>query len=349
MRFPIILRSAMEMAARMSWRLAALLAGLHFMISWLGLSLIGEDVAGSAVSMLYFYVTTATTVGYGDLSPEGDAGRLFTALFVMPGAILSFAWLLGQAGIIFTRALRKVATGMASYELRKGHNLFIGYIPAQTEILIAETDPGTARPVICTVRDIEGRVPEGLDWVRAEALSDVEALERAGAGMAGRIIIMTGEDEVTTSVCLSIAGNWPEARAVALFNDRRKGDLVARACPNIRSVVAPASMLLARAASCEGAEKVVDNLLSRRIDDALQSTPMVIGADAQVRYGEIRDALIAGLKVAPIGITPLGSGITNLCPGEDVPVRDGDLIHYISASQHAGFDIAGMAVAQGME
>lgn len=80
MRFPIILRSAMEMAARMSWRLAALLAGLHFMISWLGLSLIGEDVAGSVVSMLYFYVTTATTVGYGDLSPEGDAGRLFTNL-----------------------------------------------------------------------------------------------------------------------------------------------------------------------------------------------------------------------------------------------------------------------------
>ena len=37
------------------------------------------------VDAFYFSVVTLTTVGYGDFAPETDAGKLFTAVYVLVG------------------------------------------------------------------------------------------------------------------------------------------------------------------------------------------------------------------------------------------------------------------------
>jgi voltage-gated potassium channel Kch len=44
------------------------------------------------VDAFYFSVVTLTTVGYGDFAPQTDAGKLFTALYVLVGVgiLLSF-------------------------------------------------------------------------------------------------------------------------------------------------------------------------------------------------------------------------------------------------------------------
>ncbi len=44
------------------------------------------------IDSLYFSVITLTTIGYGDLSPATDAGKLFTILYIIVGLgiILSF-------------------------------------------------------------------------------------------------------------------------------------------------------------------------------------------------------------------------------------------------------------------
>ncbi len=46
----------------------------------------------SWIDSLYFSVITLTTVGYGDLSPQTDIGKLFTVFYIMIGVgiILSF-------------------------------------------------------------------------------------------------------------------------------------------------------------------------------------------------------------------------------------------------------------------
>ncbi|MSU91868.1 hypothetical protein GE300_20035 [Rhodobacteraceae bacterium 2CG4] len=308
MQLPRILKTAVELAARMSWRTALLAAAAHFTTSWAGLSLAGEAIAGSAADMIYYYATTGTTVGYGDLSPASPAGRLFAAFWIMPGAIASFAWFLGQGISLTTTAARKAATGMASYEARSGHNVFIGYIPGQTETLIAETEPGHGRGVIITTQNLEARVPANLDWVRAEAHSDVDALRRAGIAGAARAILMIGDDDATTSACLSLAGSWPDTEVVALFNDRGKAELIDRTCANVRTVVAPASRLLARAACSQHAERVVDRLLSRQVDDALRTAPYGAEGLDVTTFGELQALIIANAGVTPIGVTYGESG-----------------------------------------
>ncbi len=46
----------------------------------------------SWVDSLYFSVVTLTTVGYGDVSPQTDAGKLFTIVYIIIGLglILNF-------------------------------------------------------------------------------------------------------------------------------------------------------------------------------------------------------------------------------------------------------------------
>lgn len=46
----------------------------------------------SVIDSFYFSVVTLTTIGYGDFSPQTDAGKLFTVLYIVVGIgmILSF-------------------------------------------------------------------------------------------------------------------------------------------------------------------------------------------------------------------------------------------------------------------
>jgi len=68
------------------------------------------------VDALYFSVTTLTTVGYGDFSPETTAGKLFTIVYVLVGVGLLLAFLGRVAGQV-------VATAANDRDTRNGHGL----------------------------------------------------------------------------------------------------------------------------------------------------------------------------------------------------------------------------------
>jgi voltage-gated potassium channel len=50
------------------------------------------------VDALYFSVVTLTTVGYGDFAPETDAGKLFTAVYVLIGIGILLTFVTTLAG-----------------------------------------------------------------------------------------------------------------------------------------------------------------------------------------------------------------------------------------------------------
>ncbi|HSG80783.1 MAG TPA: potassium channel family protein [Gemmatimonadota bacterium] len=49
------------------------------------------------VDALYFSVVTLTTVGYGDLSPQTDAGKIFTVIYLLTGLGAVAAFVTGLA------------------------------------------------------------------------------------------------------------------------------------------------------------------------------------------------------------------------------------------------------------
>jgi voltage-gated potassium channel len=50
------------------------------------------------VDSLYFSAATLTTVGYGDFSPQTDAGKLFTVVYVLVGVGVMLAFITRVAG-----------------------------------------------------------------------------------------------------------------------------------------------------------------------------------------------------------------------------------------------------------
>ena len=68
----------------------------------------------SPLNALYFSVTTLTTVGYGDFSPQTAAGKLFTVVYVLVGVGLLLAFLGRLAGQV-------VVSHAEHFEKRNGH------------------------------------------------------------------------------------------------------------------------------------------------------------------------------------------------------------------------------------
>ena len=88
-----------------SWHIPAFRAGLvlTILILFSGTVFYRSVEGWSWVDSLYFSVTTASTVGLGDLAPQTQAGKLFTVLYIFVGVGV-FVALFAQ----FARALLKI-------------------------------------------------------------------------------------------------------------------------------------------------------------------------------------------------------------------------------------------------
>jgi voltage-gated potassium channel len=112
---------------------------------------------------LYWAVTTATTVGYGDVTPHNPAGRLIASLVMLttiPMLAAAFALLSGAAAAAGVRRLLAMHTEFpdGTYRLVIGMNPIV---PALLEelagagipvVLVADVDPATVRDGVHVVR-----------------------------------------------------------------------------------------------------------------------------------------------------------------------------------------------------
>jgi hypothetical protein len=114
--------------ATLSWAVLGTLFFGHALICYILFAFAGEEkLTQSVIAFVYFYMTTATTVGYGDLSPGSDAGRLVNVLVVFPGAIALFTILLGKAIASISAFWRRSLQGLGDYSKRTKHTLVVGW------------------------------------------------------------------------------------------------------------------------------------------------------------------------------------------------------------------------------
>ena len=98
----------------LTWDIVFFMTAFHFAVSWILIdSVSGENISSGDI-FWYFYITTATTVGYGDYSPTTEAGRLITVLWIMPGGIALFTTVIAKVIQFISNRWRKGMRGLAS-------------------------------------------------------------------------------------------------------------------------------------------------------------------------------------------------------------------------------------------
>ena len=142
-------------------------------------------------------MVTATTVGYGGLSPATDAGRVLASIFVVPGAIAIFTALLGKAITDISKYWKGRLMGRGKHDKKQGHVIVMGWQSDRTRRLIEgliNDDPADDQPILVAPSVQENPMPTHIDFVAAETLSGVKGPGRAGASGA-KVIVVRGADD----------------------------------------------------------------------------------------------------------------------------------------------------------
>jgi voltage-gated potassium channel len=162
-----------------------------------GLFALAEDLPYT--TGLYWAVTTATTVGYGDITPHNPAGRLIASLVMLTAIPLlagAFAIVSGAAAAAGIRRVLNMRTTFPDGTYR----LIVGMSPTVPSIL--DELAGAGIPVV-HVADVDpAAARSGVHVVRGNP-TDEEAIARARpAGAEQALITGTNDGDVLISAVL---------------------------------------------------------------------------------------------------------------------------------------------------
>ena len=333
--------------ARLSWDAMIALVALHALIAYAGLRHFETGEITEGIAFWYYYVTTATTIGYGDIAPKTAGGRLFTTLWIMPGGIMLFTASIAKFIQFIADLWRRRMRGEADYSHLVDHIVILGWQGLRTrrmiEEIVADTGAVKREIVLCTTKDIENPMPDTVKFVRDKALSEASLHQRAGSAGAAVIITLGHDDNDTLAASLAAASLNKNAHIVAHFEQQSFADLLSAHCQRAEVMVSLSIEIMVRAALDPGSSRVHRDLLS--VVGGQNHFSLRVPANAPaLRYGEVLIMLKQKHNATLIAMAEdaYGKGLHPNAP-MDAPVKPGAVLYYIAAHRvaPAGSDWSG--------
>lgn len=328
----IIIRKLMKHLSNMSWIGVAAIFVAHTALTYVGLW--AFDEVDLLSNFFYFYVVTASTVGYGDLSPSSVGGQYLTVLWIIPGGIALFTAVLGKVIANIQTKVNTMKNGMGNFRKLDQHVIVVGYKQGDTERLFRETTQKLGRTdkvVICTDNQC------GHDnWIRAESYTDKAAYDRAGIQSASRVVIMLDDDGATTNAIMTVMSMIGKMKAtanipsvVAYIHDETQAELIRSNFPFVECVVSNKIGQLARAMADPGVSEVLEALVSSTQNHTMYGYAIPHDRDAlSVDYFEsLYDCSVVAVKKANEKHVKFVNNHTEEVYG------GGDMVYYIAESR----------------
>jgi voltage-gated potassium channel len=314
----------------MRWWVLALCVIAHAILSFEFMQAAGEDKLSQPVDFIYWYATTAYTVGYGDLSPQTTAGRMVTAFFVFPGAIAAFTTIVAKALNGVASLWRRRQSGKGDYSHMDETILLIGFDPERTPRMIDELHADLShrhRLVLMTRRELTDPDPR-VRYVRASSLTSAADLRRAGAETAKRIAIYADSDEQTLAAALAVGALNKTAHVVCYFVHPEGAELLRHHCPDMECIVAAGAELVARSVSDPGASHVLSALISH-LDRSATLFSFEWPSGRTATYANVASSLLE--KGATLLATQRkGAPDPAFNPGAEAVIKGGDRVYYVA-------------------
>ncbi|GGL26942.1 potassium channel protein [Halarchaeum grantii] len=199
----------------------------------------GFPGVNSLLDAFYYTLVTASTVGYGDITPKTPAATLFSLTVLVLGVAgfgLALSALLGPAiEARFASALGRMT--QSQLESLEHHVIVAGY-GELTESILEEL--AASRPFVVLVKEpavAESLRERGLN-VLTEDPSDASSLEHAGIDRADAVVAATNDDGQDALAILTARQLQPNIRIVAAASERENEEKLRAAGAN--TVISPA-------------------------------------------------------------------------------------------------------------
>ncbi|TKF24132.1 two pore domain potassium channel family protein [Vibrio genomosp. F6] len=307
-------------------------------VSWCLLRVTGESaLTASFTDFIYYLAVTASTVGYGDMSPETNAGKWAVMLFVIPGGLTLFAALLGQFASVGIEYWRAGLLGKRKMNV-ENHILLLGWNGQRTIHLIRmlqHEETGRRPIVLCSRSDIENPLPGEIGFVKVTSYTDSQEMENAQIAEASCILIDNPEDDITLSAALYCSNINPTAHLLVYFKDEALSRLLHQHCPNSECIPAIDTEMLAKAAVDPGSSALHQELLSSTRGMTQYST--IFPMDKDETLIEPIFHMFKSEHQATLIAIDAGEGI-ELNPELKTVVKPGTKIFYIADERLEHFD-----------
>jgi voltage-gated potassium channel len=273
------------------YRELALIA-LAFVIVLIGAALFSLTEHIGFGTAVYWAVTTATTVGYGDVTPHNTAGRVIAAgvmLTTIPIVGAVFALFAGASAVSRIRRL----LGMEARLPQQPYTLVYGSHPMLRPVLPELRRSGD--PIVLVAPHMPPGAPSDIELIAGDPTDDA-VIQKSQPARANRALIACPQDSDTLIIAVALHGLAPDLEVYAITHS----DRVARALRDLgvthalaadelightlaKSLETPRAgdllLTIVESPDYELSERPVDAaLLSRRLSDArAQPGALVLG------------------------------------------------------------------------
>ena len=307
------------------FRLAGILVGIVIVVGVAGYMLIDR---WSFLDSFYMVITTIATVGYGEVHPQGDAGRIFTSGLIVFGVATMlytfgvFAETLSDNSFVRYRRERQLQRDLHAL---RGHFIICGYGRIGTQIVAEFEDHKVPYVVI-------DQTEEALERIRAEGhlhiegdASKEEVLKHAGIDRARGLISAVDSDERAVYIVLAARALNPNLYIVARAG--RPDSIRRLELAGATRTISPYVMAGHRMAELAIRPAMVDVL------DTLHHGEAGIGVEEMMVVPQTRaigktldQAGLLASDAAKVLAVRKRDGSVNVNPAADVTLDDGDLV-----------------------
>lgn len=315
-----IQRALRKVVSRQSWLLPVIVALLVFFISWglLALAEPGNRVVAPERYWWYFLIT-ASTVGYGDFYPTTLPGRLVGG-FVVIGGIVTLTIIFARISTSLENAKGRRMNGLAHHDQRD-HVVILGYTPGRTDLLVDALLEEGRTVVLAASPDQAEEHPlsdhTGVHFVRGD-LTDTGVLRRTSPSRARAILVDARDDNEAVTLTVAVEEAATDVHTVVTLHDLERARTVRRVNDTVQCVQWHNRNLIIEELNDPGLAEVYRELMSAS-GPGTYSTPAPAGSDLSFaelsnHLGETHGATALafrdddGTRVNPPRETRIGAG-----------------------------------------